>query len=133
MTLQRLAVVGMGMVTLCTMGAAADGSTAAAAIRTSVQSRAAYLARATIWHDPGPLSPADVFAGPSAALPYTFEQANRDEGIGCTFTQAGKELGGNSPKFECRTAEGHNLRLKYWDPVRGLANARCSRSSPLRG
>ena len=86
-------------------------------IRTSARARAAYLARATIWQDPGTLSPTDLFEGPSGAFPYSVEQANSDEGIGCTFTEAGNELSGNSPKFLCRTADGRDLRLKYWDPV----------------
>jgi hypothetical protein len=122
MVSRHMALVGAGVVTLGMMGAAADGPTTVSGIRTTPQSRAAYLARATIWHDPGALSPTDVFEGPSGALPYTFEQANSDEGIGCTFTQAGKELSGNSPKFLCRTADGHDLRLKYWDPVSQTGN-----------
>ena len=28
---------------------------------------------------------------------------------------SGRELGGNSAKFLCRTADGRDLRLKYWD------------------
>jgi hypothetical protein len=84
MTSQRLALIGGGMMTLGMMWAAAEGPMTVSAIHTSPQSRAAYLARASIWHDPGVLSPADVFEGPSGALPYTFEQANSDEGIGCT-------------------------------------------------
>ena len=64
----------------------------------------------------------ESFEGPSATFPYTFEQANSDEGIGCTFTRAGQELSGNSPKFLCRTADGHDLRLKYWDLVSQTGN-----------
>jgi hypothetical protein len=122
MTSQRLALIGGGMITLGMMWAAAEGPMTVSAIHTSPQSRAAYLARASIWHDPGALSPTDVFEGPSGVLPYTFEQANSDEGIGCTFAQAGKELSGHSPKFLCRTADGDNLRLKYWDPQSHTGN-----------
>jgi hypothetical protein len=121
MTSHRLALMGGGMVTLGMVWLAA-GPITVSGIRTSPQSRATYLARAAIWHDPGALSPTDVFEGPSGALPYTFEQANRDEGVGCTFAQAGKALSGNSPKFLCRTADGHNLRLKYWDPLSQTGN-----------
>jgi len=120
--LQRLALAGAVMVTLGMVWAAAQAPITVAGIRTSPQSRATYLARATIWHDRGTLSPAAVFEGPTGALPYTFEQANSDEGIGCTFAQAGKELSGNSPKFLCRTADGHDLRLKYWDPETQTGN-----------
>jgi hypothetical protein len=112
---QRLAFIGAAIVTFGIMWAAADGPTTVSAIQTSPDSRMTYLARATIWQEPADLSPADVLEGPSGAFPYTFEQATGAEGIGCTFTQAGKELGGNTPKFLCRTAEGHTLRLKYWD------------------
>jgi hypothetical protein len=122
MASRGLALIGVGMVTLGMMWAAADGSTTVSGIRTTSESRTTYLARATIWHDRGVLSPRDVFEGPSGALPYTFEQGNSDDGIGCTFLQAGKELSGNSPKFLCRTADGHDLRLKYWDPQSRTGN-----------
>jgi hypothetical protein len=100
-TSHRLALIGGVMATLGMVRIAADAMPIAA-IRSSPQARTAYLARATIWQDPGVLSPDDLVEGPSAALPYTFEQVNDDEGIGCRFTQAGKELGGNTPKFLCR-------------------------------
>ena len=111
--LQRLALSGAVMIALGMVWAAAQSPMTVAGIRTSRQSRATYLGRATIWQDPGTLSPTDLFEGPSGAFPYTFEQANSDDGIGCTFTRAGQELSGNSPKFLCRTADGHDLRLKY--------------------
>ena len=120
-TSHRLALIGGVMATLGMVRIAADAMTIAA-IRTSPQARTAYLARATIWHDPGVLSPDDLVEGPSAALPYTFEQVNDDEGIGCRFTQAGKELGGNTPKFLCRTVDGQHVRLKYWDPQSHTGN-----------
>jgi hypothetical protein len=122
MTSERLALISAGMVILSTMWAAAAGPATVSRILTSPQSRATYLARATIWQDPGAVSPTDVFEGPSGAFPYAFAQANGDAGIGCTFTQAGKELSGNSPKFLCRTVDDHNLRLKYWDPVSQTGN-----------
>ena len=34
----------------------------------------------------------------------------------------GKELGGKSVKFLCRTSEGRMLRLKSWDPERETGN-----------
>src|SRR5262245_25128541 len=119
-TLHRLALIGGVMATLGMVRIGPEATIAG--IRTSPQSRAAYLARATIWQDPGVLSPNDLIQGPSAAFPYTFEQATDDEGIGCSFTQAGKELGGNSPKFLCHTSDGHDLRLKYWDPQSHTGN-----------
>ena len=120
--LRRLALSGAVAVALGMVWAAAQSPMIAAGIRTNRQSRATYLARATIWQDPGPLSPTDLFDGPSGAFPYTFEQANSAEGIGCTFMRAGQELSGNSPKFLCRAADGHDLRLKYWDPLSQTGN-----------
>jgi hypothetical protein len=122
MASRGLALSGVGMVILGLMSAAAASTATVAGIRTTPQSRATYLARAIIWHDPGALTPTDVFEGPSGVLPFTFEQANSDDGIGCTFTQAGKELSGNSPKFLCRTTDGRDLRLKYWDPESRTGN-----------
>jgi hypothetical protein len=122
MTPGQLAVIGAWMLTVGAAWLAAAGPTAASVIRTSPQSRAAYLAHAIIWHDPGALSPTDLLEGPAGAFPYTFEQATADDGIACSFAQPGKELGGHTPKFLCRTAEGHDLRLKYWDPQSQTGN-----------
>lgn len=122
MTSRRLALIAAEIVVLGMMAAAAAGPTTVSGIRTSPESRATYLARATIWRDPGILSPTGLYEGPSGGLPYTFEQANSDEGIPCTFTQAGRELAGNTAKFLCHTADGHDLRLKYWDPVSRTGN-----------
>ena len=95
---------------------------AVSAIRTSRAARATYLARANIWRDPGTLSAAEVLEGSERGLPYTFEQAATDTGLGCTFTQPGKDIGGGSAKFLCRTADGRDLRVKYWDPESGRGN-----------
>jgi hypothetical protein len=122
MTARQLALVSAGIFTVGVGWIAATGPTTASAIRTSPQSRAAYLAHALIWHDPGALSPADLLEGPAGVFPYTFEQATADDGIACTFAQAGKALGGHSSKFLCRTAERHDLRLKYWDPQSQTGN-----------
>ena len=86
------------------------------AIRTTNPARERYLAHAIIWRTPPDLSPADVLQGPPDSLPYTPDQAASDEGVPCAFAQAGAELGGASPKFLCRTADGRSLRIKYWDP-----------------
>jgi hypothetical protein len=86
------------------------------AIRTTPEARARYLAHAMIWRDPEPLSPTDLLEGPAAAFPYTFDRAAADAQVACTFARPGKELGGNTEKFLCRTADGQDLRLKYWDP-----------------
>ncbi|PYR94210.1 MAG: hypothetical protein DMF84_06580 [Acidobacteria bacterium] len=119
---RQLVFIGAGMFTVSMAWMSATESTILSAIRTSPEARATYLAHAIIWRDPGALSPKDVLEGPVGAFPYTYEQANSDEGIECTFAQAGKELGGSSAKFLCRTADGHDLRLKYWDPQSRTGN-----------
>jgi hypothetical protein len=121
LTARTLVAVGAGIFTAGASWTAATGPTPSA-IRTSAQSRVAYLAHALIWRDPGALSPTDLLEGPAGAFPYTFERATADEGIACTFAQAGKNLGGHTRKFLCRTAEGQNLRLKYWDPESRTGN-----------
>ncbi len=89
---------------------------AVSAILTSSRSRAAYLAHATMWKDPGDLSAGEILAGPSGIFP--FSPAEAVDGVGCTFVTPGKELGGKSVKFLCRTSDGRMLRPKYWDPER---------------
>jgi hypothetical protein len=100
--------------------AAADEPAAISAIITSSRARTAYLAHATMWKKPGDLSADQILAGPSGAFPYSAAEAL--EGIGCTFVTPGKDLGGKSAKFLCRTSEGRILRLKYWDPEREAGN-----------
>src|SRR5712691_8279893 len=55
--------------------AAANEPLTVSAILTSSRPRTAYLAHATIWKDPGVLSPDDVLEGPSGVFPYTFAEA----------------------------------------------------------
>jgi len=73
-----------------------------------------------MWKDPGDLSSDEILAGPSGVFPYSAAEALG--GVGCTFVQPGKELGGKSAKFLCGTSEGRTLRLKYWDPEREAGN-----------
>ncbi|MEO7274767.1 MAG: hypothetical protein ABIX28_20055 [Vicinamibacterales bacterium] len=77
--------------------------------------RQAYLAHATIWHAPPPLSPSELLDGPSGVFPYRASQATAADGIACAFTRPGVSLGGKSAKFTCRTPDEHEVRVKYWD------------------
>jgi hypothetical protein len=104
------------MLAVCTAWVTANQLPAVSAVLTSGPSRAAYLAHATVWHDPEPLAPDQLLAGPSGTFPYTFAEATADEGIGCTFTTPGSTLGGNSPKFLCTTRDKQRLRDNYRDP-----------------
>ena len=89
-------------------------STDVAAILTSPEARSNYLAHARLWREPGTLSPQDILDGPRGVFAYTFEDATT-ETHECTFARPGKELGGETPKFLCRTGDGGTLRVKYWD------------------
>src|SRR5262249_38816074 len=93
----------------------AAGLETVAVVRTTDQARERYLAHAVIWHTPPDLSPAELLEGPPGVFPYTREDATAKEGIACAFARPGSELGGASAKFLCRTGDGHDLRLKYWD------------------
>ena len=99
---------------------AAANEPAVSAILTTSRSRANYLAHATLWKDPGNLSADEIMAGPSGVFPFSAEEARA--GVGCTFATPGKDLGGKSAKFMCRTNDGRMLRLKYWDPERETGN-----------
>src|SRR5262245_4641481 len=87
---------------------------APASIRTSPASRTAYLARAVIWLEPGPLSPDNLLRGPTDELSNTLAPAISGDAVACTFAQPGHAIGGATLKFLCRTADGQVLRLKYW-------------------
>jgi len=93
---------------------------AVSAIVTSATARTAYLAHATMWSDPGSLTPDEILAGPRGVFPYTAAEALN--GVPCTYVTPGKQLGGNTPKFLCATADGQRLRVKYWDPERETGN-----------
>jgi hypothetical protein len=115
MSVKAIFISGLASAAIALVGAA-GGPETVAAIRTTDQARQRYLAHAIIWQTPPDLSPADLVEGPAGAFSYIREQATGDDRIPCTFARAGRELGGNSAKFLCRTADGRDLRLKYWDP-----------------
>jgi len=113
--LRQLVLVGFALLAASGPLRSTSAPATVAAIRTSAQSRTTYLAHARIWRDPGTLSPSELLEGPARTFPYTAEQATSEAGIACTYAKPGREMGGNSAKFECRTPEGRVLRLKYWD------------------
>jgi len=104
-------ILALGLAT----ATAASQSGTPSAIVTAPPAREAYLGRAIIWQPPPPLSPAELLDGPGGVFPYRVAESTAPPGIACSFTRPGASLGGKSAKFLCRTADGHDLRLKYWN------------------
>ena len=104
-----------------TMGATFAAQTQPPAfIYSHTAQRRDYLARAVIWRDPGPLTPAQIKEGPPAVVPESVAKAATGDPIECRFERPGSELGGATQKFSCRTADGKSLRIKYYDgPAHG--------------
>jgi hypothetical protein len=109
----RVAVAALGLST--SVVAQSDNPIAFVHVA-SAQQRLHYLALARIWSDPGEVTPEMLQAGrplkqPSAEL----EAALRGEPLSCDFATPGKTLGGNTPKFACKTSSGTTIRVKYSD------------------
>lgn len=81
----------------------------------SSQQRRQYLANSQIWSDPGDLTPEMVRMGQPLEDPAGLEAAIHGEPLPCNFTRPGKDLGGNTPKFACLTADKRAIRVKYTD------------------
>ena len=116
---KRLAIAGAVATVTCVC---VNAGSEPAAIRTTGEARHRYLAHAIIWQTPKDLSPANLLQGPPDVFPFATQQATSDSGVSCAFLQGDGALGGASPKFLCRTADGRDLRLKYWDPERQSGN-----------
>ncbi len=84
-------------------------------VRVSPEQRLKYLGAAQIWADPGEVTPAALRAGPPLEDGSGLEAALDGRPFPCTFSQPGKTLGGNTPKFVCATTTGKTIRLKYTD------------------
>ena len=78
--------------------------------------RMQYLATATIWSDPGNLTPAALLAGPPLQDGSGVEAALKGTPFPCTFAQPGKSMGGATKKFACTTSTGKTIRVKYTEP-----------------
>ena len=76
--------------------------------------RLRYLATARIWSDPGEVTPEMVTAGrPLKQQSEGIEAVLRGQPLPCDFATPGKDLGGNTPKFACKTPGGTTIRVKY--------------------
>jgi len=78
--------------------------------------RLQYLGTATIWSDPGNLTPAALLAGQPLQDGSGVEAALKGTPFTCTFSQPGKSMGGATKKFACTTASGKTIRVKYTEP-----------------
>jgi hypothetical protein len=79
------------------------------------QQRLRYLATATIWSDPGNVTPEMVQAGRPLKQSAGLEAALRGQPLSCDFAKPGRKLGGNTPKFVCLAPGGTTVRVKYSD------------------
>src|SRR5262245_5769117 len=66
----------------------------------SAEERIDALSRASIWIQPPPIARAELGIDPK-----------QPKAITCTFEIT--ELGGTAPKFDCTSAKGERLRIKY--------------------
>jgi hypothetical protein len=98
-------------------GAGAQSVSAAkpSVILTSAAQRRSYLANATIWEERALPSPAEILEGPPSAGMGSRAELNPSGGVPCTWESGRGSLGGNTPKFTCRTTEGVSIRVKYFD------------------
>src|SRR5262245_42695484 len=67
--------------------------------------RAAVIARAQVWQ-PTDIAAMDLKTGPTEPTGFAL-----GETINCSFVH--EKLGGKTPKFACRTADGEQLKVKY--------------------
>jgi len=81
-------------------------------IQVNDEERAAYVAQAQLWQptDIAKLTPDSVKAGEKTSL-------HNDAEIRCDYVpRTTDQLGGTTPKFECRGSDGHVYRVKYGKP-----------------
>jgi hypothetical protein len=88
---------------------------------TSSGQRTAYLAAATLWQERELPSPQALVEGPPGNPGGSRAQVNPPDGVPCTYEAGAAGMGGKTPKFTCRTADGRSIRVKYFsgDPVKG--------------
>jgi hypothetical protein len=69
--------------------------------------REKYLKRAQVWHQVD-IPAMDIMAGPQSDFAVPF-----DAEVTCTFEEPKEKPSGVNPKFNCRSASGDSIRVKY--------------------
>jgi hypothetical protein len=95
---------------------AGTGPPQVAFVQVEPAKRLQYLGTATIWTDPGNLTPAVLLAGQPLKDGSGVEAALKGSPLPCTFAEAGKTMGGATKKFSCTTTTGTTIRVKYTEP-----------------
>jgi hypothetical protein len=102
-SIARGAVVLAG---LClTIGGCAHGKSLSVGEALTPQERRQAIERAGVWSHTD-IPSVDLKAGPDASGAFA-----RDQWVTCEYEE--KRLGGHSPKFECETSPGHEVKVKY--------------------
>ena len=115
-TISACARVAIAALVLATTVVAQSDTQFAFVRLASDQQRLRYLATAKIWSDPGDVTPEMVITGrPLQTKSEGIEAVLRGQPLPCDFAKPGKELGGNTPKFSCRTPGGTTIRVRYSD------------------
>ena len=107
-------MTGLALVGLAAPVGAQDVAERPHLILTSPAQRSVYLAEARLWQERALPSPAEIVEGPKYER-GTRAQLNPPGGIPCTYESGGAQMGGKTPKFTCRTADGRSIRVKYFD------------------
>ena len=82
---------------------------------TSSGQRTAYLAAARLWQERELPSPEAIVEGPPGNPGGSRAQMNPPDGVPCAYEAGAAGMGGHTPKFTCRTADGRSVRVKYFD------------------
>lgn len=122
----RAAAVAAALLAVVEPPAAARGQSPApaapAVVVTPAEQRRAYLAQAVIWEDRAVPTPDQIVEGPKSPGIRSRADLNPSGGLPCTWQSGASDLGGNTPKFTCRTGDGQLIRVKYFDSHAAFAN-----------
>lgn len=110
-----------GLATAVAVQGQEPAASAPTVLVTSSSQRRAYLAKAMVWQERALPSPEAIIEGPPGNPGGSRAQLNPPDGVPCTYEAGAAGMGGKTPKFTCRTADGRSIRVKYFsgDPSKG--------------